>query len=172
MVASFLPRAECDKYARFMLQHLDVDMIQLQNGTYSRLKKKEVVLAKNLTGLLQQAAARDEGLQRWLGRRWREAYVNPFFFWTGYSRGGHIDDHVDGNTRNAEGASIATVLVYINDGYTGGETVFTGPPQQTVVPRAGNALLLRQDVVHHAQPVQNGRKLLLRTDVMLPHPNK
>lgn len=40
--------------------------------------------------------------------------------------------------------------------------------QRAITPRAGKALLLRQDAVHHARKVEAGRKFLIRLDVMLP----
>lgn len=168
-IPDFLPAPMVRRFRDSLATDLDERMTCLHNGTYSRLKKKDVALAQELTGLLQLAAARDEALRAWLGGRWQQAYVNPFFFWTGYSRGGHIKSHVDGTASNgAGGKSFATILLYVNHDYQGGETVFVGPPETTVTPRAGKALLLRQAVLHHARPVEAGRKLLVRTDLMLP----
>lgn len=165
-IPGFLPAPLIQRFQDFMETNLDQHMTHLDNGTYSRLKKKDVPLAQEVTGLLQRAAGRDEALRVWLGRRWQEAYVNPFFFWTGYSTGGHIKSHMDGTASNGSGGrSFATILLYVNHDYKGGETVFPG---HTVKPRAGMALLLTQTVLHHARSVEAGRKLLVRTDLMLP----
>lgn len=61
--------------------------------------------------------------------------------------------------------SLLTLLVYLNDGFRGGETEF---PEQgkTVVPQTGAALLFQHRVLHAGNPVVSGLKYVLRTDVL------
>lgn len=166
-IPGFLAVPTCAAFGCFMRAHLKTKMCELDNGMYSRLKQKEIQLAQDFTSRLLFKAANDEALQAWLGPCWRDCYISPFFFWTRYCHGGYIGTHVDGTTSSSSGKSIATMLLYINDGYGGGQTVFVGPPEQHISPVAGKALLLRQDVMHYAQPIDFGEKLLLRVDVML-----
>ena len=168
VVSGFLTPSECDKHKIFMNGHLNHTMTDLCNGKYSRSKLKEFDLAKIMTDRLREKAEDDELLRAWLGDRWSHCYVGSFFFWTAYGRGGYIGEHTDGTFSNADGKSVATMLIYVNQDYTGGRTIFTGPPVQAIQPLTGQALLLRQDALHHAEPVKAGKKLLLRVDVMLP----
>ena len=61
--------------------------------------------------------------------------------------------------------SMVTLVFYLNDDFTGGETDF---PElfQKITPRAGRALLFQHRILHEATAVQAGEKLVLRTDVL------
>ena len=75
----------------------------------------------------------------------------------------HCDDDFAG-----PGGSVAlfSLIVYLDEGYEGGETVFTGGP--TVGAHAvGDALLFRHDVRHEALPVTAGVKHVLKTDLFV-----
>lgn len=74
--------------------------------------------------------------------------------------------HFDGAfVRDDHEQSLVSFLVYLNDGFEGGETVF---PQivRTIVPRAGMALLFQHRVLHEGAPVRSGVKYVLRSDLM------
>lgn len=61
--------------------------------------------------------------------------------------------------------SWVTLLVYLNDGFVGGETVFQDGT--IVVPKTGRAALMTQgNYLHEALEVPKGAKYVLRTDVM------
>lgn len=61
--------------------------------------------------------------------------------------------------------SLLTFMVYLNEGFEGGETEF---PEQgrTVVPKAGTALFFQHMVLHAGKRVTRGTKLVLRSDVL------
>jgi hypothetical protein len=61
--------------------------------------------------------------------------------------------------------SMLTLVFYLNDDFTGGETLF---PElgQSISPRRGRALLFQHRVLHEASMVTAGEKLVLRTDVL------
>lgn len=67
-----------------------------------------------------------------------------------YSIGGHIDTHSDGSIKSGDSTSIASLLLYLNSDFSGGETSFS---DYIVKPKSGNALFLKQDILHHAKPV-------------------
>ncbi len=96
--------------------------------------------------------------------------------------------HMDGTVRLGDGGgcrSAATLLLYLDDGFAGGRTLFLHgveprwsydpdperdaarprPDAAAVAPRAGQAVLIRQDAWHAAERVAGGHKHLLRTDV-------
>jgi hypothetical protein len=54
-------------------------------------------------------------------------------------------------------------MIYLNDGFVGGETTLEG---DTIVPQKGLALFFIHQLRHKGQPIVDGRKYVLRTDVM------
>ena len=71
--------------------------------------------------------------------------------------------------------TLITVLLYLNEGYEGCFTTFfedqgleglVPPEGLAVVPRAGLALLHDHALLHSAPPLTQGRKYVLRTDVL------
>jgi predicted 2-oxoglutarate/Fe(II)-dependent dioxygenase YbiX len=67
---------------------------------------------------------------------------------------------------------VLTVLVYLNDGFEGGETLVHEPTLAIIEPKAGSVLLLKQDVLHEGRPVVRGVKYLLRGDAMCDDPKR
>ena len=61
--------------------------------------------------------------------------------------------------------SLLTLVFYLNDDFTGGETDFPELDRE-VEPRTGRALLFQHRVLHEATEVQSGEKFVLRTDVL------
>ena len=83
--------------------------------------------------------------------------------------------HRDQEERVGGRVSRVTVLLYLSDGFGGGETLFhertyaggVGTDHKVAVrPRAGSVLLFRHPLWHEGVAVTAGRKYVLRTDVM------
>ena len=113
-----------------------------------------------------------------------------------YETGCHFSPHIDGPWIPDENcASILTLVLYLNDSESptfplkGGATNFLLPsssssssdPSSTtligrsqrdheilcsVTPKTGNALLFRHDLLHEGAPLLDGRKYILRTEVL------
>jgi len=102
--------------------------------------------------------------------RWRPSGLNERFRYYRYRVGQRFAQHRDGSyERSATEMSWMTLLVYLNDGFEGGATRFdlAGMPEAVrVVPEAGMALLFLHDRLHEGEPVRQGVKYVLRTDVM------
>lgn len=82
-----------------------------------------------------------------------------------YAGGQRFRWHTDGSfQRSADEWSAWTVLVYLNDGFEGGETSFMG---RDVTPSAGLAVAFPHRLEHSGQPVTRGVKYVLRTDLMV-----
>jgi hypothetical protein len=62
-------------------------------------------------------------------------------------------------------SSLLTLVFYLNDDFTGGETEFP-ELKKTIVPKRGRALLFQHRVLHEASEVTSGEKLVLRSDVL------
>jgi predicted 2-oxoglutarate/Fe(II)-dependent dioxygenase YbiX len=80
-----------------------------------------------------------------------------------YLSGQRFKMHKDGPWVEGGLASKLTFLVYLNDGFAGGETDFR---DFKVVPATGAALLFVHDTWHEGAAVTEGIKYVLRSDVL------
>ncbi|MBV7541468.1 2OG-Fe(II) oxygenase [Acidovorax sp. sic0104] len=80
-----------------------------------------------------------------------------------YSPGQRFKMHKDGPWTESGQTSQLTLLVYLNDGFTGGATDFR---DFAVAPRTGAALLFLHDTWHEGTAVTEGTKYVLRSDVL------
>lgn len=93
--------------------------------------------------------------------------LNERFRFYRYHRGQYFEWHRDGPyCRSSEEQSVLTLMVYLNDGYAGGRTEFTGA---AVEPRRGMVVVFDHDLRHRGALVLAGTKYVLRTDVMARH---
>ncbi len=101
---------------------------------------------------------------------WKLLTFNERFRYYRYDVGETFRPHFDGSfKRGEEERSQVTFMVYLNDGYQGGETVFydeQGNERARVAPERGAALVFHHHQLHEGAPVTAGRKYVLRTDVM------
>lgn len=83
-----------------------------------------------------------------------------------YEVGQHFGLHQDQSYIGEKGTqSLLTLMVYLNEGFSGGETDF--PEQEkTIVPKTGTALLFQHKLLHAGRAVTNGSKYVLRSDVL------
>ncbi|MCA9173685.1 MAG: 2OG-Fe(II) oxygenase [Planctomycetales bacterium] len=95
---------------------------------------------------------------------WRACGVNERLRYYRYEAGQQFDWHFDGYFERENGQrSQLTFLVYLNDGFAGGHTAFD---RVSVEPREGLALCFVHAILHKGEPVLDGVKYVLRTDVM------
>lgn len=93
-----------------------------------------------------------------------------------YDTGDYFQPHMDGCYEHPSGhpkagdCSFMTFQLYLNEGFSGGSTrVFTkrDSPQYTdVVPKTGSVFLFEHRMMHSGEPVTEGRKYAVRTDIM------
>jgi len=84
-----------------------------------------------------------------------------------YEPGQRFAPHYDGSFRRDRfEVSQLTLMVYLNDGFGGGETAFHDLGGRKVVPRTGMALLFQHHTRHEGCEVTSGVKYVLRSDVM------
>ncbi|MBI1184485.1 oxidoreductase, 2OG-Fe(II) oxygenase [bacterium] len=60
-------------------------------------------------------------------------------------------------------SSFYTLIIYLNDGFIGGETIFNG---LKIKPKKGNCLIFFHDLEHEGAKLISGIKYVLRTDIM------
>jgi predicted 2-oxoglutarate/Fe(II)-dependent dioxygenase YbiX len=83
-----------------------------------------------------------------------------------YEIGQHFGLHQDqAYMADRDTMCLLTLMVYLNDGFSGGETDF---PEQgkTIVPKTGTALLFQHKLLHAGRAVTQGAKYVLRSDVL------
>lgn len=80
-----------------------------------------------------------------------------------YLPGQRFKMHKDGPWTEGDLTSRLTLLVYLNNDFTGGDTGFR---DFRVEPKAGDALLFIHDTWHEGAAVESGVKYVLRSDVL------
>ncbi len=96
--------------------------------------------------------------------------VNERFRFYRYDPAERFAGHEDAPYRRDNGEqSLLTFMIYLNGGFEGGETAFR---DLTVRPEPGLALLFRHELFHEGRPVRQGRKYVLRSDVMFNPPGR
>lgn len=88
-----------------------------------------------------------------------------------YDTGDHFIRHQDGQFVDTDGSmSMITILLYLNDDYTGANTRFfkDGRDETSVEPslETGMVVLMDQDIYHDVPPLLTGFKYVIRTELM------
>jgi prolyl 4-hydroxylase len=90
--------------------------------------------------------------------------LNERFRFYRYDPGERFAPHRDGSYRRENGEeSLLTFMVYLNDWFVGGHTVFE---ETSITPTIGMALVFEHKLRHEGAAVISGRKYVLRSDVM------
>ena len=129
----------------------------IRNNT--RVMFDDVALAADLFARLGDAIP-----ARLCGRR--AVGVNERFRCYRYEPGQRFAPHYDGAyARSETERSELTLMVYLNEDFTGGKTAFHDFDVE-VAPRTGIALLFQHRLLHEGCIVESGIKYVLRSDVM------
>lgn len=107
---------------------------------------------------------------------WIPVGLNERFRFYRYDPGQQFDWHCDGRyERSPLEQSAFTFMIYLNGGCAGGATEFNlrsrggiqnNDPIVRVQPETGKALVFVHHILHRGAPVSDGRKYVMRTDVM------
>lgn len=90
--------------------------------------------------------------------------LNEMFRFYKYEPGQEFKKHRDQSfIRNEVESSYFTLMIYLNDGFEGGQTTFN---ELTIEPQKGSALIFFHDLEHEGTKLTRGEKYVLRTDVM------
>jgi hypothetical protein len=105
-----------------------------------------------------------------ISAQWKAVGFNERFRYYRYERGEKFAPHYDGYfDRDPNERSHLTFMIYLNEGFEGGETHFYddfGALRFSVRPEKGMALVFAHRQLHEGAAVLRGRKYVLRTDVM------
>jgi hypothetical protein len=172
VIRGFLTAEECSSFvARSERAGYDAATITTAAGfvmaTEIRDNARLIVDDKSLADGLWQRAR--QFLPQNIGD-WRAVGFNERFRFYRYDSAQKVAPHFDGYfRRNDNERSQLTFMVYLNAEFTGGETKFYNEERElhlTVNPECGMALGFVHLQLHEGAPVINGRKYVLRTDVM------
>ena len=96
-----------------------------------------------------------------------ERRLNERFRLYRYRAGQRFAPHMDHWYQpSARSITLLTVLVYLNEGFEGGETSFCEQIERVVTPQTGLAAVFQHKIRHAGEPVVRGTKYALRTDVL------
>lgn len=75
--------------------------------------------------------------------------------------------HTDGSFhRDKLEQSFYSFLVYLNDEFEGGKTIFLTEPEVSIKPEIGMGLLFQHPIIHEGSVGLKGIKYVARTDLM------
>ena len=84
-----------------------------------------------------------------------------------YLPGQRFAPHSDGAFyRDDFERSWYTCIIYLNEGFEGGETIFFVDPEVVIRPRTGAGLFFQHPIIHEGAVVKSGAKYAMRTDLM------
>jgi len=87
--------------------------------------------------------------------------LNEMFRFYKYEPGQEFKKHRDQSfIRNEVESSYFTLMIYLNDGFEGGQTTFN---ELTIEPKKGSALVFFHDLEHEGTKLTRGEKYVLRT---------
>lgn len=93
--------------------------------------------------------------------------ANELFRCYRYKPGMRFAPHADGAfVRNQNEQSFYSFLIYLNEGFEGGETTFLTEPAVSIRPETGMALLFQHPIIHEGSLVTAGVKYVARSDLM------
>ncbi|MFB9077776.1 2OG-Fe(II) oxygenase [Flavobacterium procerum] len=91
--------------------------------------------------------------------------LNEMFRFYKYNPSQRFKMHLDGSyKRNESEFSYYTFMIYLNDGYEGGETKFASG--EIIQPKTGTALIFEHKQRHEGASLISGIKYVLRSDIM------
>ncbi len=166
LLADFFSAAECERYiawsedqgyeeARVQIDGKQTMFKSIRNN--SRLMFHDNELAATLWEKFKPFAFPEFGNNEVSG-------LNEMFRFYKYEPGQRFKKHIDGSyIRNEEEASYFTLMIYLNDDFEGGETLIE---KHSIKPQKGMALAFYHGIRHSGEPIIEGTKYVLRTDVM------
>lgn len=106
---------------------------------------------------------------------WRPVAVNPMLRFVESPEGGHFSAHQDaGYCASNDLRSIFSIVIYLNQDFSGGSTSFYNDGQDAkdqkaivdIKPEQGMAVVFNHSIHHAGNVVTKGTKVVLRADVM------
>lgn len=176
LVHDFMPPAECracivtseaNQYGPAPLTRPEGPVLAPDVRNNSRVTMTDPALADSMWRRLKDFVP--PSMLDWSGQERRAVGVHERLRYLRYDAGERFARHFDGTVAKGEEASLLTLLVYLNDGFEGGQTIFYTDHEElkfVVRPRRGTALLFLHNMCHEGAWVLSGRKYVLRSEVL------
>jgi prolyl 4-hydroxylase len=152
---------ECSNHVRWIEQ--SAPKLATNNAIYrdqDRVMRTDPEMAGDLFQRLRHRLPALMGQLRLYG-------LNDLLRFYRYKPGQQFPPHMDHWYRPTDRQiSLHTVLVYFNDGFEGGATVFQEQIEATVLPKAGRVAIFQHKVRHEGKQLIRGTKYALRTDTL------
>ncbi|NOS92066.1 MAG: oxidoreductase, 2OG-Fe(II) oxygenase [Cyclobacteriaceae bacterium] len=153
----FIAKSESIGYEPATVTTENGDIIVKEVRNNNRVIYQDIALAESLWQEAKPFAPTKFGNSLAVG-------LNELFRFYKYLPGQQFKKHRDQSfIRNDREASYFTFMIYLNDGYEGGETTFN---DLIIQPQQGTALIFQHDLEHECASVTQGVKYVLRTDIM------
>lgn len=176
-VANFMTAEECQAYIHFSesLKFTPAPITTARGPVMApdvRSNTRVMVDDHRLAGTIWERARAfvPEALSDWNDELREPIGLNERFRFFRYDPEQRFARHYDApySRQNGE-ASLLTFMVYLNEGFEGGETRFYTDHDElrfAVTPRRGMAVFFIHNLYHEGARVLSGRKYVLRSDVM------
>lgn len=172
VIPNFLSSDECCEFRewtdKLFMDEPDPEGLEIE--CYNRLRIAHPRLTNLVTARLHEIFPDVIVLSKW--------------FPTKYIVGGGLGIHIDGCAVDDDITSTYTILIYINSNneFSGGRLVFVEdytdslnptnhPPNNIITHDTGMAIILEQDKLHFAEPLNKGVKYMLRGDIHIMSPS-
>jgi hypothetical protein len=172
LIENFLSNSECSHFIELAdssemhkatINTPDGMKVQSELRGNDRLIFDDPDLASSLWGRLKEQIELKQVIDR--DGIWEAYGLNERFKIYRYEGGQYFGLHHDDNFVREKGKdqSFQTLIMYLNEGYEGGQTGFM---DGDIEPKEGRALIFAQMLLHEGIPVKSGVKYVLRTDMM------
>jgi prolyl 4-hydroxylase len=153
----FILKSEAIGYEPATVETENGQKVILTVRNNNRVIYKDYQLADALWQKLKQFVPLQIGHSKAVG-------LNELFRFYKYQPGQEFKQHRDQSyIRDDVEASYFTFMIYLNENFEGGQTVFN---EVSVQPKQGSALVFLHTVEHQGSAVTQGTKYVLRTDIM------
>jgi len=162
-IEHFLSDEQCDQFIQ-LSERIGYENARLDNGkVVSEVRNNHRVLHKDEA----LAAQLWQKLANWVPQKVdysKPIGLNELLRFYKYQKGHRFRGHQDGSyIRSKTEFSRYTFMIYLNEGFEGGETKFL---EHTIVPQKGMALIFLHKLYHEGAEVHSGTKYVLRSDIM------
>ena len=163
-----LTSVECQKYMDLFNDPKKVELINDKHRKYYRVQFQDKELANHLY----------EMVKSYIPKKIKNISVgmNSFIRLSKYEPGQFFGIHKDGinfDHENKKNMSYATLNIFLNDDFEGGETLFYQNDKKTLTmkckPKSGRGSFFYSQQFHEGAKLIKGYKYLLRTDLMINH---
>ena len=167
-IDNVLTLEECQLYMNYFNDPEKVEHINDKHIKYYRVQFQDKELAAKLY----------EKISYYIPKKIKKLSMgmNSFIRLSKYEPGQFFGIHKDGINFDGDGKqnmSYATLNIFLNDNFEGGETIFYENDKKTITlnckPKTGRASFFYSQQFHEGSKLVKGYKYLLRTDLMINH---